>query len=82
MLNYQEHLGEKRFYLAYTSMSLSIMNSRQEPGVRNGSKDHGRMLLLVFHDLLSVPFKITIQVYLFKGGITHTGLDPLTSIIK
>lgn len=24
--NYQKHLREKRFYLAYTSMSLSIMN--------------------------------------------------------
>lgn len=82
MLNYQKHLGEKRFYLVYTSMSLSIMNSRQEPGVRNGSKDHGRMLMLVFHYLFGVPFKITTQVHLFKRGITHIGLDPLTSIIK
>lgn len=37
VLNYQKHLGEKRFYLAYTFISLSIiersqdMNSRQEP---------------------------------------------------
>lgn len=46
----------------------------------HGSKDHGRMLLLVSHDLLGVPFKT--QVHLLKGGITHIGLDPLTSIIN
>jgi hypothetical protein len=83
----QKQLGEERVYLAYRSQSITegsqSRNSSMEPGGRNWSRDHERIL---FTRWLSssrpATFPIQPSPTWLGNGTAHSGLGPHTSIIN